>query len=30
VIELDDNDLRPWTDDYSDLLGPFMSRFRGR
>jgi hypothetical protein len=29
VIEFDDNGLRPWTDDYSDLLGPFMNRFRG-
>jgi hypothetical protein len=30
VVELDDNGLRPWTDDYSDLLGPFLSRIRGR
>jgi hypothetical protein len=30
VIELDANGLRPWTDDYSDLLGPFLNRLRGR
>jgi hypothetical protein len=30
VIELDDGGLRPWTDNYSDLLGPFMNRVRGR
>jgi hypothetical protein len=29
VIELDDGGLRPWTDDYSDLLGPFLNRVRG-
>jgi hypothetical protein len=30
VRELDDGGLRPWTDDYSDLLGPFLNRMRGR
>ena len=30
VVELDDGGLRAWTDDYSDILGPFMNRFRGR
>jgi hypothetical protein len=30
VQELDDGGLRAWTDDYSDILGPFMNRFRGR
>jgi hypothetical protein len=30
VVELDDGGLRPWTDDYSDVLGPFMNRYRGR
>ena len=30
VSEFNDNGLRPWTDDYSDLLGPFMIRFRGQ
>ena len=29
VVELDDGGLRAWTDDYSDILGPFMNRFRG-
>jgi hypothetical protein len=29
VVELDANGLRPWTDDYSDLLGPFLNRLRG-
>jgi hypothetical protein len=26
--ELDDKGLRAWTDDYSDILGAFMSRWR--
>jgi hypothetical protein len=26
VIELDANGLRPWTDDYSDIIGPFRSK----
>ncbi|HEU4379159.1 MAG TPA: fused MFS/spermidine synthase [Hyphomicrobiaceae bacterium] len=26
VMELDANGLRPWTDDYSDILGPFMTK----
>jgi hypothetical protein len=30
VGELDDGGLRAWTDDYSDILGSFMSRYRGR
>jgi hypothetical protein len=30
VSELNDHGLRSWTDDYSDLLGPFMIRFRGQ
>jgi hypothetical protein len=30
VTELDDHGLRSWTDDYSDLLGPFLNRLRGR
>jgi hypothetical protein len=28
--EFDDADLRPWTDDYSDILGPFLSKMRNR
>jgi hypothetical protein len=30
VSELDDNGVRAWTDDYSDILGAFLSRFQGR
>jgi hypothetical protein len=30
VSELDDNGLRAWTDDHSDILGAFLSRYRGR
>ena len=30
VSELDDGGLRAWTDDYSDILGPFLNRLRGR
>ena len=30
VSELDDYGLGAWTDDYSDILGAFMSRVRGR
>lgn len=26
VVELDSAGLRPWTDDYSDILGPFMTK----
>lgn len=26
--ELDDKGLRPWTDDYSDILGPFLAKRR--
>ena len=29
VREFDDRGLRPWTDDYSDILGPFLSRLEG-
>jgi hypothetical protein len=28
--DLDDGGLRGWTDDYSDILGAFMNRVRGR
>ena len=30
ISEFDDNDLRAWTDDYSDILGPFLSKRRNR
>jgi SAM-dependent methyltransferase len=30
VRELDAAGLRPWTDDYSDILGPFLSKLRER
>jgi hypothetical protein len=30
VSELEDNGLRAWTDDYSDILGAFMNRVQGR
>ena len=30
VVELDDGGMRGWTDDYSDILGAFMNRLRGR
>jgi hypothetical protein len=30
VFELEDGGLRPWTDDYSDILGPFINRYRHR
>ena len=30
IVELDDGDLKPWTDDYSDILGPFLSKRRNR
>ncbi|HEX6001465.1 MAG TPA: fused MFS/spermidine synthase [Hyphomicrobiaceae bacterium] len=30
VMELDDHGLRAWTDDYSDILGAFWSRYMGR
>jgi hypothetical protein len=26
VLELDDKGLRPWTDDFSDIIGPFRSK----
>ena len=29
-VELDDGGLRAWTDDYSDILGAFFNKFRGR
>jgi hypothetical protein len=29
VRAFDDRGLRPWTDDYSDILGPFLSRLEG-
>ena len=28
--EFDDGNLKPWTDDYSDILGPFLSKMRNR
>ncbi|PPD30230.1 MAG: hypothetical protein CTY20_04020 [Hyphomicrobium sp.] len=28
--DLDAKTLRPWTDDYSDILGPFLSKMRAR
>jgi hypothetical protein len=28
VAELDGSDLRAWTDDYSDILGPFLSKMK--
>jgi hypothetical protein len=30
VMEIDDGGLRAWTDDYSDILGPFFNKFRLR
>jgi len=30
VLEFDDGGLKPWTDDYSDILGPFLSKMRKR
>ena len=27
---LEETKMRGWTDDYSDILGPFLSRWRGR
>jgi hypothetical protein len=30
VSELDDNGIRAWTDDYSDILAAFFGKFRGR
>ena len=30
VTELDDNGLKPWTDDYSDILAAFFNKFRVR
>jgi hypothetical protein len=30
IAELDDADLKPWTDYYSDILGPFLSKRRKR
>ena len=30
VAELDDGNLRAWTDDYSDILGPFLSKMKAR
>jgi hypothetical protein len=29
VSEFEQSDLRPWTDDYSDILGPLLSKWRG-
>jgi hypothetical protein len=28
--DFDDGSLKPWTDDYSDILGPFLSKMRNR
>ena len=30
ISELEDIGLRAWTDDYSDIWGAFLSRWRGR
>jgi hypothetical protein len=30
ISDLDDGGLRAWTDDYSDILGPFLNSIRGR
>jgi hypothetical protein len=30
VMELNDNGVRAWTDDYSDILAAFISKFRER
>jgi spermidine synthase len=30
ISEFDDAGLKPWTDDYSDILGPFLSKRRNR
>jgi hypothetical protein len=30
VMELEDNGVRAWTDDYSDILAAFFGKFRGR
>ena len=30
VSDFDVSDLRPWTDDYSDILGPFLSKMKKR
>ena len=30
VSPFEEADLRPWTDDYSDILGPFLSKRRSR
>jgi hypothetical protein len=30
IVELDDGGMRAWTDDYSDILGAFLNRMRGR
>jgi hypothetical protein len=30
VAEFDDHGLKPWTDDYSDILGPFLSKMKTR
>jgi hypothetical protein len=30
VRDMDNNGLRAWTDDHSDILGAFWSRYRGR
>jgi hypothetical protein len=28
--QFDDGGLKPWTDDYSDILGPFLSKMKSR
>ena len=30
AVELEANNIRGWTDDYSDILAPFMARWRSR
>jgi hypothetical protein len=29
VSDFEESTLRPWTDDYSDILGPFLAKRRG-
>jgi hypothetical protein len=28
VSEFEESKLRPWTDDYSDILGPLLAKWR--
>ena len=29
VSDFEESNLRPWTDDYSDILGPFLAKRKG-